>query len=77
MSNSVDPGDHNEPSHLDLRCLQKAIVIVCGSERVKRYSINKILTRMGSIISKKIKYNLHYGEVWKDVLRHLIPVAVK
>ena len=31
MSNSVDP----EPSHLDLRCLHKPVIIVCGSERVK------------------------------------------
>ena len=25
-----------EPSHLDLRCLQKPIIIACGSERVKQ-----------------------------------------
>ena len=24
---------HYEPSHLDLRCLQKPIIVVCGSER--------------------------------------------
>ena len=37
MSNSIDPDEtaHNEPSHLDLRCLQKPIVIAYGSERVK------------------------------------------
>ena len=37
MSNSVDPDEtaHNESSHLDLRCLQKPIIIACGSERVK------------------------------------------
>ena len=37
MSNSVDPDEiaHYEPSHLDLRCLQKSIIIACGSERVK------------------------------------------
>ena len=36
MSNSVDPDEmaHYEPSHLDLRCLQKPIVITYGSERV-------------------------------------------
>ena len=36
MSNSVDPDEmaHYEPSHLDLRCLQKPIIIACGSERV-------------------------------------------
>ena len=37
MSNSVDPDEtaHYEPSHLDLRCLQKPIVIACESKRVK------------------------------------------
>ena len=37
MSNSVDPDEtaHYEPSHLDLRCLQKPIIIACGNERVK------------------------------------------
>ena len=32
MSNSIDP---DETAHLDLRCLQKLIKIVCGSERDK------------------------------------------
>ena len=34
--NSVDPDEtaHYEPSHLDLRCLQKPIIIAYGSERV-------------------------------------------
>ena len=38
MSNSVDPDEtaHYEPSHLDLCCLQKSIIIACGSGRVKR-----------------------------------------
>ena len=38
MSNSVDPDEtaHYEPSHLDLCCLQKPIIIACGSERVKK-----------------------------------------
>ena len=37
MSNSVNPDEtaHYEPSHLDLRCLQKPIIIASGSERVK------------------------------------------
>ena len=37
MSNSVylDEMAHYEPSHLDLRCLQKPIIIACGNERVK------------------------------------------
>ena len=36
MSNSVDPDetDHYEPSHLDLRCLQKPVIIAYGSERM-------------------------------------------
>ena len=36
MSNRVDPDEmaHYEPSHLDLRCLQKPIITACGSERV-------------------------------------------
>ena len=33
MSNSIDP-DY-EPSHLDLSCLQKPIIIAYGSERVQ------------------------------------------
>ena len=36
MSNSIDPDKtaHYEPSHQDLHCLQKPIVITYGSERV-------------------------------------------
>ena len=36
MSNSVDPDEtaHYEPSHLDLCCLQKPIIIARDSERV-------------------------------------------
>ena len=36
MSNSVDSDEtaYDEPSHLDLCCLQKPIIIACGSERV-------------------------------------------
>ena len=38
MSNSIDPDEtaHYEPSHLDLCCLQKPIIIACGSERAKQ-----------------------------------------
>ena len=38
MSNFVAPDEtaHCEPSHLDLRCLQKPIIIARGSERVKQ-----------------------------------------
>ena len=37
MSNNVDPDEtsHYETFHLDLRCLQKTIVIACGSESVE------------------------------------------
>ena len=42
MSNSVDPYEtaHYEPSHLDLRCLEKPTIrpIAYDSERVKCYS---------------------------------------
>ena len=36
MSNSVVPYETvpYEPSHLDLCCLQKPIIIACGTERV-------------------------------------------
>ena len=36
MSNSVDPDEtaHYEPSHLDLRCLQKPVIIARDNERV-------------------------------------------
>ena len=39
MSNSIDPDEmaHNEPSHLDLHCLQKPIIISCGSIGVNEY----------------------------------------
>ena len=38
MSNIVAPDEtaHYEPSHLDLFCLQKPIIIACGSERVDK-----------------------------------------
>ena len=44
MSNSVDPDEtaHYEPSHLDLRCLQKPIIIAFGSERVKKNNVNQL-----------------------------------
>ena len=40
MSNSVDPDEtaHCEPSHLDLRCLQKPIIIAYGSDIFKPFS---------------------------------------
>ena len=56
MSNSVDPDEtaHNEPSHLDLHCLQKPITMACGNERVERSTFkNKIFTpkERGQILS--------------------------
>ena len=41
MSNSVDLDEtaHYEPSHLDLCCLQKPIIIAYGSERVKEENL--------------------------------------
>ena len=44
MSNNLDPDKtaHYEPSHLDLCCLQKPIIIVCDSEIVKELNnLNK------------------------------------
>ena len=40
MSNSVDPDEtaHHEPSHLDLCCLQKPLIIAYGSEGVNMKS---------------------------------------
>ena len=47
MSNSVYPDEtaHYEPSHLDLCCLQKPIIIISGSERVKLRLINALLEK--------------------------------
>ena len=44
MSNSVDSDEtaHNEPSHHDLCCLQKPIIITCGSERVNSYKSDHV-----------------------------------
>ena len=36
-SSDLDETAHHEPSHLVLRCLQKPIDIVYGSERVDNY----------------------------------------
>ena len=46
MSNSVDPDEmaHYEPSHLDLRCLQKFIIIAYGSERVTMFNKGSLIT---------------------------------
>ena len=44
MSNSMDADEtaHNEPSHLDLHCLQEPIIIACCSERVLTDQLNMI-----------------------------------
>ena len=48
MSNSVDPDEtaHNEPSHLNLRCLQKPITIAYGSEKDKSLSVRVIFSHL-------------------------------
>ena len=45
MSNSVDPDEtaHDEPSHLDLHCLQKPNIIALGSEIVNSSNIIRIV----------------------------------
>ena len=55
MPNSVDPDEtaHYEPSHLDLRCLQKPIIIAYGSEKVTwsiRFTALKKNIRMSSAV---------------------------
>ena len=52
MSISVDPDDtaHHEPSHLDLRCLHKNVIIACGSERVKEIKIKYFDTHLVFVI---------------------------
>ena len=46
MSNSVDSDEttHYEPSHLDLRCLQKPIIIASVTERVRTFFISYFFT---------------------------------
>ena len=46
MSNSVDSDEtaYYEPSHLDLCCFQKPIIITCGSERIKDWLIHSLNT---------------------------------
>ena len=69
MSNSVDPDEtaHCEPSHLDLRCLQKPILIACGSERentkwnIINLSINLAANGFISILDKcKKEIRFHF-----------------
>ena len=51
MSNSIEPDEtaHYEPSHLDLCCLQKFIIIAYGSERVKHVYLYNMVTNMLSL----------------------------
>ena len=46
MSKSIDPDEtaHFEPSHLDLCCLEKPVIIACGSERVKNENAKQMTT---------------------------------
>ena len=55
MSNSVDSDEtaHNEPSHLDLCCLQKPIIITCGSERVNSYKSDHVYLKKKKKKKKK------------------------
>ena len=61
MSNSVDPDEmaHYEPSHLDLCCLQKLIIITCGSERVKVYYALRIDPLSFGIICRLFVLSFH------------------
>ena len=65
MSNSVDPDEtaHYEPSHLDLRCLQRPIMIAYGSERANGLYINKVPTA-----PQKITFDDSHAEVQPQFL---------
>ena len=67
--------EHTNSRKLDSVWLRLFIcnIVVCEavnapSRRLKRYSIFKII-RMGSVIPKEIKYNLHYDYVRGHLLR--------
>ena len=51
MSNSVDPDEtaHYESSHLELRCLQKSIIIARGSESFKGHKIDNDVCMSGMV----------------------------
>ena len=44
-----------EPSHLDLCCLQKPIIIACGSERVKHIKIDLCCVKIASSNKENLK----------------------
>ena len=54
MSNSVDPDD--EPSHLDIRCLQKPIIIAYGSQRVR------LIDSVSSLADTEYKQRSEHGK---------------
>ena len=57
MSNSIDPDEtaHDEPSHLDLRCLQKPIIMAYGSERVNKSCVIRLFNEnlKGRLLKQK------------------------
>ena len=58
MSNSVDLDETApyEPSHLDLRCLQKPIAIAYGSDRVKDFERDLIFIFVCSNVNLLTKH---------------------
>ena len=54
MSNSADPDEtaHYEPSHLDLHCLQKPVIIACGNERVTIANMSTVHVRVLYLINE-------------------------
>ena len=52
-----------EPSHLDLCCLQKPIIIACGSERVKTFKQHLLWT------ASPILLDLHMQHAWEKSFR--------
>ena len=77
MSNSVDPDETAlEPSHLDLCCLQKPIIIACDSERVKvteyvndySHFPYECMERKSDLATKRSKVNLRlsFEQTWEN-----------
>ena len=62
MSNSVDPDEtaHYEPSQLDLRCLQKPIII-CGSGRG-----NSPRTHCGYLLEVEVLFMSYHILAWRN-----------
>ena len=77
MSNSVDPDEtaHYEPSHLDLRCLQKPIIIAYGNERINKANTSFQLMSKRVITKSSTHLCFHYilwGNVGVKVGTHYI-----